>query len=139
MKFYDYKWMLQRALAQVPKSDKLEDKKFEWPKADVLIQGSKTIVRNFGDVASFLQRKPSHLVKFLSRELGSPGNRDGKRLFFSGRFNYNLVNTKLASYVKEFVICPSCGRHETVLMKQDRIDIMKCDACGALNPMRTIK
>lgn len=139
MKFHDYKTMLDRAMGQVPKSEQLHDVRFECMKADVLLQGSKTIIRNFVEVADSVQRPPHHLIKALSRELGSPGNLDGKRLFFSGKFNYNLVNNKIGAYVKEFVICPSCGRHETELSKQDRIDVLKCKACGAVNPVRTLK
>lgn len=111
---------------------------FKVPPLDVVAEGNRTLLRNFAEVCDAIQRKPEHVVKFLTRELATKANLDGKRLFLMGKFNYNLVNARLQAYVKEFVICPACGRHETELSKDDRITMMKCNACGSKSAVRAL-
>jgi len=135
--FYDYDELLGRARQKLPHSSG-EDVIFKAPFLDVISEGSRTLLRNFAEVCDIIQRKPEHLMKFLTRELATKANLDGKRLFLIGKFNYNLVNARLQAYVKEFVICPACGRHETELIKDDRITMMKCNACGASTAVRAL-
>jgi len=135
--FYSYEEMLKRAKDLLPKTTGTEIL-FVVPKADVIVEGSKTLIRNYLEICDILQRKPEHLLKYLNRELGTPGAVEGTRLVLKGKLGYALVNQRVMEYVKEFVFCPACGRHETVLLKEDRITLMKCNACGAQNSVRAI-
>lgn len=136
-KFHEYDWMLKRAREKLPKTEG-KVAKFEIPKAEVLVQGNKTMIRNFGEIADILNRKADHMIKFLAHELGTSGNLDGTRVFFTGKFGPMTVNQKLESYVKEFVLCPACGRNETQLLREGRISLLRCTACGARSSVRTL-
>ncbi len=132
-----YEDLLARAMEKVPKSAGAGER-FEMPTADISIQGNQTIFRNFSDIAQKLRREPKHFLKFLSKELASPGTIDGARAIFDTKLQAAAVQKKLEAYVKEFVICKSCGRPDTRLITENRIAMAKCEACGARNSVREI-
>jgi len=132
-----YEELLKRAMAKVPKKTGTGER-FEMPKIDAVAQGSQTVIKNFGDICAKLRRDPKHLMKFLTKELAAPGSTDGVRASFQGRLSYRMLVGKMELYVKEYVICKVCGRPDTKLIKEGRIDQMKCEACGAKSPVREI-
>ena len=111
--------------------------RFEIPKAEGRIEGNKTIVTNFSKICSALRRQPAHLLKFLQRELASPGIIEGDSLILTRKVTSIKVNEKIAEYVKEFVICPECKKPDTELKKEDRLMFLHCLACGAKHAVRT--
>ena len=38
--------------------------------------------------------------------------------------------------MKEFVICKECGKPDTELKKENRLNFINCLACGAKHPVR---
>ena len=98
----------------------------------------KNLLKIFCDVGEKRRGEPKHLLKFLSKELASPASIDGARVIFDTKLQQKAVQTKLESYVKEFVICKSCGRPDTKLVIESRIAMAKCEACGARNSVREI-
>jgi len=132
-----YEEMLRRAMSKVPKGTGTGER-FELPKIDAVAQGSQTIIKNFGDICAKLRRDPKHLMKFLTKELAAPGSTDGIRASFQGKLSYRMLISKLELYAKEYVICKICGRPDTRLIKEGRIDQMKCEACGARSAIRQI-
>ena len=65
--FEEYEKLLDKAYEQLP--DKIfEAKRFKIPKGYSVIQGNRTIIKNFGDVSSTLNRDPQHVLKYLLRE-----------------------------------------------------------------------
>ncbi|HIH71332.1 MAG TPA: translation initiation factor IF-2 subunit beta, partial [Methanothermobacter thermautotrophicus] len=60
----DYEKLLERAIDQLP-PEVFETKRFEVPKAYSVIQGNRTFIQNFREVADALNRDPQHLLKFL--------------------------------------------------------------------------
>ena len=136
-KFYDYDSMLGRAMKKIPEQVS-ETIVFEVPKAQVNIQGSKTLVNNFAEIADVINRPQQHLLKYLSKELATAGVIEGRRVVFQGRFGFTQLNNKIDSYVKEYVLCKQCGRHDTKLKHEGRIWLVKCMACGAREPVKGI-
>jgi len=132
-----YEELLARAMEKVPKTAGAGER-FEMPAAGIELEGNKTIFKNFSVVAEKLRREPKHLLKFLSKELASPGAIDGARAIFDTKLQQLAIQKKLESYVKEFVICKSCGRPDTKLVTESRIAMAKCEACGARNSVREI-
>ena len=130
-----YDELLKRAMSKVPKKTGTGER-FEMPRIDAVAQGSQTIIKNFGDITTKLRRDPNHLMKFLTKELAVPGSTDGTRASFQGRLSYRMLVGKLELYVKEYVICKVCGRPDTKLVKEGRIDQMKCEACGARSAVK---
>jgi translation initiation factor 2 subunit 2 len=133
----DYNELLDRAIDQLPEKV-FETKRFTVPRAYSVIQGNRTIIQNFREVADALNRDPQHVLKFLLRELGTAGNLEGARAIMQGKFTHYLINDRIEDYVKRFVMCHECNRPDTKIIREDRIDILKCEACGAKAPLKTL-
>ncbi|UCD07632.1 MAG: translation initiation factor IF-2 subunit beta [Candidatus Aenigmatarchaeota archaeon] len=126
----DYKELLKRGLKKVP--EKIETKeRFEMPRMRAQIAGSRTTITNFSEVSTALRRDPKHLMKFLLKELATKGNLSGTRLEVQGNFSEEMVNRKLDLYVKTYVACPECGKHDTKLVKERGFVFINCEVCGA--------
>jgi translation initiation factor 2 subunit 2 len=134
----DYENLLKRARESMPKEVEMK-KRFEMPKAEAFIQGNRTIITNMSSMADYLNRDINHLMKFLLRELATFGSIEGNRAVFTGSFQENKLNEKIALYVKEFVLCRDCGKPDTKLVKEDNHDYIKCMACQAKRPVTTLK
>jgi len=132
----NYEQLLERAKSNLPEI-KQSTERFEMPKVVGHIQGNKTIISNFTNIIKSFNREQEHLLKFLLRELASPGNIDGPRLILGRKISSSLINSKIEQYANEFVLCPICKKPDTILTKEERITMMKCTACGANFPVRT--
>jgi len=126
----EYAKLLDRAYASLPKTTGTGER-FEIPKVVGIRMGRRTIIQNFGDVSSRLNRDPQHLLKFLSRELATAASLDGARAIFQGRFDVQTVTRLLNIYAQRFVICPICKRPDTKVEKEGRLLFLRCEACGA--------
>jgi translation initiation factor 2 subunit 2 len=93
--------------------------------------GRRTIIQNFAEVSSKLNRDPRHLLKFLSGEMATAASLDGARAIFQGRFDVETVTRLLTIYAQRYVICPICNRPDTKMEKEGRYLFLRCEACGA--------
>lgn len=132
----NYQELLDRAKEK--SSGAGEGSRFEPPEPEILEQGNKTILKNFSKIADKLRRSEEHLLKFLRKELGVPGELDGSRAVFQGTFTERQVKEKIDQYVDEFVLCPACGKSDTKLIKEESISKIKCEACGTKQAVRKI-
>ena len=130
----DYEKLLERAQPKIPKKIKSKER-FEIPKVKGHIEGTKTIVTNFIQIASTLHRYPQHILKYLLRELAAPGSIDGQRLILGKKINSAIINEKIEKYANEFVICKDCKKPDSQLLKEGRVLMLKCMACGAKHPI----
>lgn len=134
----DYDNMLDLCIKKLPHECRNGDR-FCIPKAEVLIQGAKTIFFNFYDVSNALRRDPKHMLKFFLKELATSYEEKDKKVIFQGRFPGSLINRKIDLYVKNFVLCSNCCKPDTKILKVDRVEILKCEACGARKAVKTLK
>ena len=134
----DYEDLLDMCMQHLPKECGKGDR-FCIPKAEVLIQGARTLFLNFYDVASALRRDPQHLLKFFLKELATSYEEKDKKVIFQGRFPGMLINRKIELYVKNYVLCPNCCKPDTKLMKVDGLDTLKCEACGSSQAIKKLK
>ena len=132
-----YEQMLKEAEKKISRDASKEDR-LEIPSPNVIIQGNRTFISNFTDIANSIRRDPKHLAKFLFRELAKPGHVDSNRLVLQGKAMKNLIQSKIDAYMKEFVLCKECNRPDTNIVKEDRLIFLKCEACGAKQPLRRI-
>jgi len=133
----DYEKLLERAYEKLPKIKETEER-FVIPLADVSIQGNQTIVKNFSQIAQALRREPSHLMKFLTKELAAPGSSNDRAIFQTKVFQ-KAMQQKIEAYVREYVICKECKRPDTKLVKEGRLVFLVCEACGAKTSVKLIK
>lgn len=135
---YDYISLVDRAWANLP--EKLQNpSRFQMPEPDTLIEGNQTIITNFNEIADVLERKPQHLLTFLSKELAAPATFDGKRATIQRVLKKNMIEKKIEDYAKIFVLCHECGRPDTKITELSGERIIKCTACGGWWPLRKIK
>jgi len=134
----DYEKLLEKAYEKLPKVEE-KSERFQIPTVETMIQGNQTIIKNFSQICETLRREPKHVLKFLTKELATPAGFDGVRATFQSRIFQRLVQRKLESYIKEYVICKECKRPDTKLIKEDRITFLRCEACGAKAPVKLIK
>lgn len=134
----EYDELLNRAEEMLPKKTEKEESRFKLPAPNVKISGNKTYLINLGEIAKRCGRDAPHLMKFLARELATFGNMEGPQAVFVGKFGYSMVKDKILMYFREFVKCPECGKPDTKIIKENRQPIMRCMACGAKHPIRTL-
>jgi translation initiation factor 2 subunit 2 len=126
----DYAKLLERAYEKLPKASGTGER-FEIPKVVGIRMGRRTIIQNFGDISSKMNRDPHHLLKFLTGEMATAGSLDGARAIFQGRFDVQTVTRLLTIYAQRYVICPICNRPDTKVEKEGRYMFLRCEACGA--------
>ena len=130
----DYLALLNRAKIACPETIENHER-FEIPEADVLQEGKITVFRNFIDVTDRLRRDPQHLLQFLLKELGTPGNVEGRRAVFKAKISPQHINEKIQMYTETYVICSECGLPDTKMVKDGRTLVLECEACGARRPI----
>ena len=125
-----YEEMLKKAQADMPE-DVGKGERFEIPKARGHIQGNKTIISNFLQIAQTFRRPPEHLLKYVNRELAALGEIKKNVVIFNTKMPASRFNEKVISYADSFIICKTCGKPDTKLSKEAGITILKCQACGS--------
>ncbi len=134
----NYERLLDRARQQLP-PEVFERKRFEIPKSVIFVEGNRTIVRNYRDIASALNRDPQHLMKYLMRELATAGIIEGQRAIFQGKFTNKALDELISRYTHTYVLCSECGKPDTHIEKQDRFYFLVCEACGARASIKAIQ
>jgi translation initiation factor 2 subunit 2 len=134
----DYEANLDRAIEMLPDIE-TSDERFIIPEPKIFSEGKATVLENFSQIVDVLNREPDHVMKALTRELGTAGKIDGQHAVFQGKFTSEAIAEQIESYVNEYVKCSECGRPDTKLIKSDRILMLQCDACGAHRPVRKRK
>lgn len=132
----EYEKLLKEARKKLPESI-LKKERFEVPKVKGHIQGNKTVISNFNQIADFLRKDVNHLVKYVLKELAAPGNLTKTALIIGTKVSATRVNEKINQYVREFVLCPECGKPDTKIEKEDNFLFMKCTACGARHSIKS--
>ena len=134
----DYFALLDRAKEKLPEVAESHER-FVIPELEVLQEGKTTVIRNFIDVTDTLRRDPQHVLQFLLRELGTPGNIEGRRVVPKSKVSPGHINDKIQTYTETFVICSECGRPDTKMVKEGRTLVLECEACGAHRPVNVKK
>lgn len=126
----EYEKLLKRAREQLPESV-FEKERFEIPKVRGHIEGNKTIISNFHKIAEVLGRPVDHLLKYILRELATPGQLKKNNLIIGTKVSASRVNEKMRQYANEFVLCSDCGKPDTKIIKEGEFAFLRCLACGS--------
>lgn len=134
----EYLSLLEKAKDELP--DTIEKhERFSVPEVDVFQEGKQTVIRNFGDIVDALRRDPEHLLHFLLRELGAPGSVEGRRAIIKAKISPSQVTDRINNYTETWVLCSECGRPDTHIVKDGRVLVLECEACGAHRPVHVSK
>ncbi len=132
----EYKSMLNEVRKNLPEVVFIKER-FEIPKVVGHIQGNRTIISNFLQIASTLRRDVDHMLKYVLKELATPGEvKKSGSLIMGTKVPASRINEKIRQYANEFVLCSECGKPDTQLIKEDGVNYMKCTACGAKNVVK---
>ncbi|MCR4368912.1 MAG: translation initiation factor IF-2 subunit beta [archaeon] len=134
----EYEKMLNRLYISLPKKGEASER-FELPKLDSNVQGKKTIIKNFSQAAKAVKRSEKHLYKYVTKETATAATIEDGKLIMNGRFYPELISKLFTNYLKEFVLCHECKKPDTEIVEQNGVKVMKCTACGALNPVKRIR
>jgi translation initiation factor 2 subunit 2 len=126
---------LDRAYDELPDGSRSDGSRLSVPDPTGETDGAFTRLTNIGAIAHALGREPDHLHSAIQRALGTSGQFDGERARYNGSFDTDDFDAAIAEYVAEFVTCSECGLPDTVLTREDGIEMLRCQACGAFRPV----
>ncbi|MDG6229536.1 MAG: translation initiation factor IF-2 subunit beta [Candidatus Thermoplasmatota archaeon] len=138
MSTYDYKDLLKKVYANISVTSASDDR-FKLPEAEIFYEGNTTVIKNFDKISDAVNRDPDHILKVLLGGVGSAGERVAGRVIFQGKIPAGTVQEKLKDYIDLFVICSECGKPDTHIVKRGRNTMIRCDACGAIHPLKSSK
>jgi len=128
--------LLEKARKELPDVI-LNRERFELPNVRGHIQGSRTVISNFQQIAAAIRRPPEHLLKYVLRELATPGEIKKGLAIFGAKIPASRINQKIRKYTNELVLCTTCGKPDTDMTKEAGMTYIKCNACGAKYPVKT--
>ena len=136
MNLDEYKTLLKRGRGVLPEQV-FEKSRFVIPIIESFVEGSRTYVTNWKDIAKKLNRESKYIAKYIAHEFATSANEEGNRLILQGKFGADSLNKQIRNYSNVYVICPECGKPDTKLTKEGRVVMKICEACGARSNIRT--
>ncbi|MDP2926012.1 MAG: translation initiation factor IF-2 subunit beta [Nanoarchaeota archaeon] len=131
-----YNKILDEAYSKI-KPIKSSGERFEIPKIEGHLEGTKTVLTNLQQISDCLRRDIDHFFRYLLKNLATPGTFKDSVAVLHRKINSQIINEKINDYVNEFVVCKECQKPDTELIKDKGITMMHCLACGAKHPVRT--
>ena len=125
----NYTELLKRARENLPDTIAARER-FEIPKVRGHLQGNKTIISNFHSICTTLQREPTHVFKFLLKELATSGEIQSNVVVFNSKIPSKSINMKIRMYANAYVLCCECGKPDTTITIENNLPYIKCQACG---------
>ncbi len=133
-----YEELLERAFEELSKKEVVKKERFEIPRVSVIREGARTTLKNFSQIAKALNRSEEHLYKYLVKSLGTAGFIDNNRLVLQGKFSESEIQKEINEYVRLYVLCRECNSPDTEFIREERVLMLRCLACGAKHPVRSI-
>jgi translation initiation factor 2 subunit 2 len=125
-----YDDLLARARSKLPEKVGTGER-FVIPNVLGHIEGNKTILSNFIQIAQHLGRSPEHLLKYVLKELATPGEIKKQFVVLGAKVPASRINERIKKYAELFVVCRECTRPDTKMSKEGDVYFIKCQACGA--------
>ncbi len=130
----DYEASLDRGMDEVPDIGG-DEERLSVPDPQAQKDGAFTRFTNVAEIADALSREPEHLHRFIQRELGTSGKFEEGRGRYNGTFSGAEFDAAIDAYVDEYVTCSECGLPDTILVTENRTQMLRCQACGAFRPV----
>ena len=133
-----YEDLLKKAVEELPENVS-GGERFTIEKVKGHLEGNKTVLVNLTKIAKDLGRNIDHILKYLLRELATPGKIIRGRIILGTKVSAVKINKKIKKYASEFVFCSECNKPDTQLSEEKGgIIYLKCLACGAKKPVKKI-
>ncbi|WP_435362124.1 translation initiation factor IF-2 subunit beta [Haloarchaeobius sp. DFWS5] len=131
----EYDTLLDRAFSELPDRPREAGDRLKVPDAEGETDGAFTRLTNLNAIADALGRDADHLHRSIQRELGTNGQFDGTQARYNGSFTIADFEEAVDAYIAEYVTCGECGLPDTRLVREDGVDMLRCEACGAFQPV----
>jgi translation initiation factor 2 subunit 2 len=133
----EYKKLLEKVRKELPEHV-FQKERFEIPKVRGHIQGNRTVISNFLQIANVLGREPENMLKFVLRELATPGEiKKSGSVIMGTKVPASRINEKIKQYANSYVFCYECGKPDTKIEKEGNFSFLKCTACGARHAIKS--
>jgi len=108
--------------------------RYKMQKLNVVSQKNKTVINNFGKVATDLERPPELLYNYFKKKFSiSMSLQDNNTvLSTTAKLSYADFEKVLREFIEEYVLCPKCRLPELVLNVKSRI----CKSCSYQSNIR---
>jgi translation initiation factor 2 subunit 2 len=134
----NYEDLLKKAEEELPENVS-GGERFVIEKVKGHLEGNKTVLINLVKIAKDLGRNIEHLLKYLLRELATPGKIIRGRIVLGTKVSAAKINKKIKKYASEFVFCSECNKPDTELVEEKGgILYLKCLACGSKKPAKIL-
>ncbi|MHA1584668.1 MAG: translation initiation factor IF-2 subunit beta [Promethearchaeota archaeon] len=131
----EYLELLDHAAEIIP-SGFHETDRWKIPTARIEYEGKNTIIVNFKEIVENIKRDEKHLIKSILQEVGTAGGIKGNKAVLKGKQKLNTLNRLIKNYCEKYVICETCGKPDTVIVKEGRAHLLVCQACGTRHPIK---
>lgn len=124
-----YEEMLDEALQKLPPIIVSSDR-YTLPDIETRYEKNKTYILNIREILYKIKRSAEDFKGDFLRILGIPGRFEKDVLVLNGLINRETLKRKLEEYVRLFIDCEVCKKPETVIIKENNIRYLRCEACG---------
>ena len=131
----EYIKLLDRAFEKIPEGFHETDR-WKIPTARLEIEGKNTLIVNFKEIIDDLKRDDKHFIKFILQEVGTAGGIKGNKAILKGKQKLSTIDRLIKNYCEKFVICETCLKPDTVIIKEGRSHLLVCHACGTRHPVK---
>jgi len=131
----EYIKLLDRAFEKIPEGFHETDR-WKIPTARLEFEGKNTLIVNFKEIIENLKRDDKHFIKFILQEVGTAGGIKGNKAILKGKQKLSTIDRLIKNYCEKFVICETCLKPDTVIIKEGRSHLLVCHACGTRHPVK---
>ena len=131
----EYIKLLDRAFEKIPDGFHETDR-WKIPTARLEFEGKNTLIVNFKEIIENLKRDDKHFIKFILQEVGTAGGIKGNKAILKGKQKLSTIDRLIKNYCEKFVICETCLKPDTVIVKEGRSHLLVCHACGTRHPVK---
>ncbi|QEE14836.1 translation initiation factor IF-2 subunit beta [Promethearchaeum syntrophicum] len=131
----EYTKLLDRAFEKIPEGFHETDR-WKIPTARLEFEGKNTLIVNFKEIIENLKRDDKHFIKFILQEVGTAGGIKGNKAILKGKQKLSTIDRLIKNYCEKFVICETCLKPDTVIIKEGRSHLLVCHACGTRHPVK---
>ena len=132
-----YKELLERLYEKLPERRVVPPP--DIPPLEIVHIGAQTKIRNFKNVCDVIIRDPRICARYLLKELAARGTIDESGVFtIYSRVSTHTLNQLFKRFLDTYVKCSTCGSYQTELRRQGKVWIIRCLACGAETPVKSI-
>ncbi|MFB6097108.1 MAG: translation initiation factor IF-2 subunit beta [Haloferacaceae archaeon] len=132
----EYTSALDRAFDALPDSPQQAGERLSVPDPVGETDGAFTRLTNLDAIADALSRDSDRLFRYIQADLGTNGQFEDGRARFNGSFTVADFDAAIDGFVEEFVTCTECGLPDTYLVREDGVEMLRCEACGAFRPVQ---